>query len=1026
MVGSERQTSKLMAILAGAALLAVAVLALAGARQAAAADTYTLENFTGCSEGSTRARDAASGSWDDAGNLYIPCGDPSTIRVYDSSGVLQRSIPLDFVVSDVAPSPDGAYLYVARINSKLTRLARQQDGSYAVNASWSLASYNAPDGQRVEPRGLFIATDGTGDIYLADGIFSDANRGDVNTVVKYAANGDFVTRFGQKQNLSWADGVFHHSLTGLVASRDGSKVYTTENGNNRVQRWDRQANGSYSFHSKFGGSPETDPNRIGGPEEKQCQSWSVNPTFAAPYDVGLDGAGNVYVLNTSCRQVLKFTDNGNGTYSFVASSGTLRRTDGSLTVAPHGFAVAKNGNVYIGQSGKMMRLPAQTNTAPTISNLSPTDGSEITDRRPTMSATVEDLETNLQKSNVELHVDGVQIDPSRFGYDAATDRIWREFEPGDPDFAYGTHTVRVEATDAGNLTTTKSWSFTVVQPPPPATPDCDKWASVNGNDNNSGATQASPVRRVAKLISILDPGQTGCLVAGQTFNEPSGTFIVGNAGGTEGNPVTITSSGQPRANINAQMWLQTSSHDIVFKNLNFIGSPGLDRSVMLDIQGDRIKFEDNEVTFGRGHCFNVGLLNGENAVPTHQPTKGFVLDGNRIHDCGTDLGFAGSGEHAVYLKYTQGARITNNYIYDNNVHGVQLYPRADGTLVEHNVIDGNSGNLNIGSFPSAGAFSRNNVVRDNIITNATFLHDNDTAQVHGNYPVGTTDTQYGNVVTENCLFPVYGGEQRSDVNDANFSGYGYRNFANVFQNPMYENRAAKDFDIPANSPCAGKGPQTTVDPDPNDNPNAPTITDLSPANGSQTTNRRPRISATVRDTETNLQKSDVKLFVDGVEKNSNQFAYNSATDELSRVFEDGIDPDFAYGLHTVRIEATDAGGRTAQRSWSFRVRPPDTVKPTITGFSPRHNSRIKVRRPVVAATVSDNITNLSKAHITLKVNGKAVPKGRFAYNAANDRLTYKPPTLGFRRYTVQIIARDAANNVAPRSWSFVVVKKPRR
>lgn len=29
--------------------------------------------------------------------------------------------------------------------------------------------------------------------------------------------------------------------------------------------------------------------------------------FAAPYDLGIDRAGNIYVINTTCKQVLKFS-----------------------------------------------------------------------------------------------------------------------------------------------------------------------------------------------------------------------------------------------------------------------------------------------------------------------------------------------------------------------------------------------------------------------------------------------------------------------------------------------------------------------------------------------------------------------------------------------------------------------------------------------------------------------------------------------------------------------------------------------
>ena len=91
----------------------------------------------------------------------------------------------------------------------------------------------------------------------------------------------------------------------------------------------------------------------------------------------------------------------------------------------------------------------------------------------------------------------------------------------------------------------------------------------------------------------------------------------------------------------------------------------------------------------------------------------------------------------------------------------------------------------------------------------------------------------------------------------------------------------------------------------------PTISNPRPAPGSTTRDRTPSIAATVRDTQSDLAKPDIKLFVDG---NRRDFSYDRSTDRLSFTPGSGL----TFGKHTVKVMADDSV-LSATRSWSFSV-----------------------------------------------------------------------------------------------------------
>lgn len=92
----------------------------------------------------------------------------------------------------------------------------------------------------------------------------------------------------------------------------------------------------------------------------------------------------------------------------------------------------------------------------------------------------------------------------------------------------------------------------------------------------------------------------------------------------------------------------------------------------------------------------------------------------------------------------------------------------------------------------------------------------------------------------------------------------------------------------------------------------PTITELTPPEGSATSSRQPTIGATVQDAFSGVTAAGIALYVDGRE-----VAIDSDT-ATGRVSHTPL-KRLATGPHTVRVIADDAAGNVASRSWTFTV-----------------------------------------------------------------------------------------------------------
>jgi hypothetical protein len=295
---------------------------------------------------------------------------------------------------------------------------------------------------------------------------------------------------------------------------------------------------------------------------------------------------------------------------------------------------------------------------------------------------------------------------------------------------------------------------------------CDLVASPLGSNSNAG-TLTKPWATVDKLANGLKAGQTGCLRGGVYQRD-----VTINRGGTSSAPTTITSFPGERATVIGRLHVADEANNVVIQQLDL---DGRNRASLPSptVNGNNAVFRDNDVTNRHTSiCFLLGSTEWGRA-------RGTVIEHNRIHNCG-ELPPT-NHHHGIYVEASENARIIGNWIYDNADRGVQLFPDAQRSYVARNVIDGNGQGV---------VFSRkssNNIVELNVISNPVIRYNIESFEVTGS----------GNVARRNCLWSV------RHYDSAGIQlGIGVTLADNFVSDPHYANRAAKDFRLPPDSPCA--------------------------------------------------------------------------------------------------------------------------------------------------------------------------------------------------------------------------------
>ena len=295
---------------------------------------------------------------------------------------------------------------------------------------------------------------------------------------------------------------------------------------------------------------------------------------------------------------------------------------------------------------------------------------------------------------------------------------------------------------------------------------CDKVASALGSDINPG-TVLRPYATVDRLADALQAGQTGCLREGVFQGDVK--FM---RGGTQSAPITLTSYPGERATVIGRIHVSDDANNVVVQQLDLDGRNAANLPSPT-VNGDNAVFRDNDVTTHHTTiCFLLGSAEYGRARNT-------VIERNRIHNCGQLP--PTNHHHGIYVEESDGARIVDNWIYDNADRGVQLFPDAQNTYVARNVIDGNGQGV---------VFSRessNNVVEKNLISNPVVRYNIEDFELTGR----------GNVARLNCVWsarhPGFAGIQ---------PGIAVPLLANVVVQPAYVSRTAKDFRLEPGAMCS--------------------------------------------------------------------------------------------------------------------------------------------------------------------------------------------------------------------------------
>jgi parallel beta-helix repeat protein len=302
-----------------------------------------------------------------------------------------------------------------------------------------------------------------------------------------------------------------------------------------------------------------------------------------------------------------------------------------------------------------------------------------------------------------------------------------------------------------------------------------------GSKSASGSPD-DPVRGVYRLVRLVRPGQTGCLRAGKYRRTE--TLVKRNS-------VTLRSAPGERATWRGRIVLMGGGDRLTHLKLDGSAGPrcggkGCGTLPSPTINGPDAVVADNDI-----ESPDSGICVHPRSWGRREPNR-FRIVRNRIHDCGRRPHT--EHDHGIYVADGWDGVIKNNVVFHNADRGIQLYPNARNTIVEHNTVDGNGSGI-VFSERSSG-----NRVRDNVFSNSIVRWNAESYNLTGR------DNHFdGNCVRAGNSDPEY--NQNGGVA---LPPRVVQRWTRPTRDGVYVNRSAHDFRIAPGSWCRGKGAPGSV------------------------------------------------------------------------------------------------------------------------------------------------------------------------------------------------------------------------
>lgn len=365
------------------AALAAAVLMTASAITVARAEPFyfvplagngSLIDHTDGSGSNARLMNPTGVAVDSAGNIYIADGGDHTVRKVTPDG----SVSTLAGSSGLAGSNDGAasdarFLYPAAIavdaagNVYVTDSGSHTVRKITAGGVTTIAGTPGVAGHAdgVGTAALFyapqgIAVDGAGNVYV-----SDTNN---STLRKISANGTVTTLAGAAGETGGADGTgasarFNYPC-GLAVDAIGD-VYVADFDNSEIRKV----------------TPDGNVTTLAGAASQagNADGQGSGARFDHPMGVSVDGAGNIYVIDTS-SQTIRLISPGGSVSTRAGMPGVGGRSDGAGATArfffPAGIAATSAGTVYVADTGNhALRVMTPDGTVGTLAGTTGQAGS---------------------------------------------------------------------------------------------------------------------------------------------------------------------------------------------------------------------------------------------------------------------------------------------------------------------------------------------------------------------------------------------------------------------------------------------------------------------------------------------------------------------------------------------------------------------------------------------------------------------------------------------------------------------------